>query len=216
MVFTVSRPIAAASHLSQGVLWVNVDGGVFSEVTGAGRWIGSHFCHARQVRFEKGDMRASVRLETHCNGVIGAGGTVRAILDDGLSSYCEDSHDWEPVATVTGSPGRATVAATDSETADWTVALSPASTAKSDAETVRSTVSIANYRTDESTSRRSSCSDIEATLNEASTRFQVGPSHGGTARSMRRKPMKRATQVLSALGVVLLFAAAGRATAGAH
>ena len=120
VVFTVSRPIAAASHLSQGVLWVNVDGGVFSEVTGAGRWIGSHFCHARQVRFEKGDMRASVRLETHCNGVIGAGGTVRAILDDGLSSYCEDSHDWEPVATVTGSPGRATVAATDSETADWT------------------------------------------------------------------------------------------------
>ena len=92
VVFTVSRPIAAASHLSQGVLWDERRTAACSaRYPGAGKWIASHFCHARQVRFKKGDMRAfgspGNPLQT---AVIGARAvTVRAILDDGLSSNCE-------------------------------------------------------------------------------------------------------------------------------
>ena len=144
VVFTVSRPAAAASHLSTTYMWVNGSGGVswtlsnYSQVID-GRWYG-----LREVRFEPGATRASVRVDTHGNGVIGTGGTLRVILDGRVSSFDEDLLTWIPIATVMGSPSRATVEVSDSETARWAVALSPASTAESDTETVRATVSVAN------------------------------------------------------------------------
>ena len=144
VVFTVSRPAAAASHLSSADFWVNARGGVswalsnFSKVID-GRWYG-----LREVRFEPGTPTASVPVNTHGNGVIGTGGTLRVILDGRMSSFDEDSLDWEPMTTVTGSPNRATVTVSDGETARWAVTLSPASTAESDTETVRATVSVAN------------------------------------------------------------------------
>ena len=106
--------------------------------------IDGHWYGLREVRFEPGAVTASVPVDTHGNGVIGTGGTLSVILDARLSTFDEDLLTWIPIATVMGSPTQATVAVSDSETARWAVVLSPASTAESDAETVRATVSVAN------------------------------------------------------------------------
>ena len=144
VVFTVSRPAAAASHLSTMWMWVNGSGGVSWTLSNVSKVIDGRWYGIREVRFEPGATRASVRVDTHGNGVIGTGGTLRAILDGSMSTFDEHLLTWVPNAMVRGSPSRATVEVSDSETARWAVVLSPASTAESDTETVRATVSVAN------------------------------------------------------------------------
>ena len=73
VVFTVSRPAAAASHLSSADFWVNASGGVSWALSNVSKVIDGRWYGLREVRFERGAVTASVRVDTHGNGVIGTG-----------------------------------------------------------------------------------------------------------------------------------------------
>ena len=149
LVFTLSRPAGATSHLMHVVLWVSAKGGVYNSETGVSQRIGDRWYQRYGMEFEKGGATTKAEIATHGNRVIGRGGDVHVMLgsQSDFGVFYEDVRRWERMRIVTGSPNEAAVTVNDSETATWTISVSPESTAEADTETVRATLSIGQGRT---------------------------------------------------------------------